>query len=171
MAKSSVRSTKDLGEALHHVAYEYVALRSALHLCSTPPSKAVFAAAFDSFLLHYRNLVEFFQHEKDRRRQRPTDLRAQDYVRAWVTPSLPMWTHWGAKIHILLAHLSTRRNAIHRQAAGLNHERDFPGMSAEIENAWGAFADGVKGTAYGSTLSEKLHLQAGSFDGRGANQS
>jgi hypothetical protein len=61
-------SPQDLENALRHIAYEYVAVRSAFRLCFCSASAAAFAAAFDSFLLHYRNLVEFFHHDKDKRR-------------------------------------------------------------------------------------------------------
>jgi hypothetical protein len=126
-------------------------------------SAAAFAAAFDSFLLHYRNLVEFFHHDKDKRRlNKRTDLRAQDYLPNWKTPTLPSWAVWREKTHPLLAHLSTERNPLHAQGTGLNHERDFPGMLAEVENAWSAWVGGLS-ESHASLLSEALRLHQNNF--------
>jgi len=131
------RPARDLDDALHHIAYEYVALRSAFQVCFCPPTSAVFAAAFDSFLLHYRNLVEFFQHEQDRSRLHVDDLRAQDYVQGWRTPNLPQWNAWRKHIHILLAHVSTKRNRIHDEIERLRQVTvSLKGTTERIGPSW-----------------------------------
>lgn len=53
---------------------------------------------------------------------------------------------------MLLAHLSTRRIAVHQQKTGIDHVRDFPPMLAEIKSAWEKFLDAIKGTRYESLL-------------------
>lgn len=156
-------SPQELEDALHHIAYEHVALRSAFQLCFRPTSAAAFAAAFEPFVLHYRTLVEFFHHDKDKRRlNEKADLRAQDYVPDWKTPTLPSWAVWREKIHALLAHLSTERNPLHARKAGLNHERDFPSMLTEVESGWSAWVGGLSGP-HASLLSEALRLHDKNF--------
>jgi hypothetical protein len=139
-------------KALTHVAYEYAALESAYNLvfsaASTPPR----IAAFDSFLVHYRSLVEFFQATSDRPKAHTDDIRAEDYLAGWTTPHLPMWAAWASSMHILLAHLSTKRNAIHEQKTGFDHRVHFGPMRDEIRTAWAAFEQGLAGTIHDGKL-------------------
>src|ERR1044072_7414388 len=113
-------------KALTHVAYEYVALESAFKVVTNPPTTPIFVAAFDSFLVHYRSLVEFFHSGTDWRIRFPdNDIRAEHYIKGWTTPLLKEWKKWEPSMHILLAHLSTKRNAVHGQGTGLDHEKHF----------------------------------------------
>jgi hypothetical protein len=137
-------------KALTHVAYEYVALVSAFKVVSNPPTTAIFVTAFDSFLLHYRTLVEFFSDPK--KIDRKDDIRAIHYVPTWNAPALPMWDVWKNELHTLLAHLSTKRNPVHEQKTGLDHTKHFKPMRNEIQAAWSAFAQGLTGTIHAGKL-------------------
>ena len=143
-------------KALTHVVYEYAALESAYNLAFSATTTPPLNAAFDSFLLHYRSLAEFFHATGDRARGHGDDIRAEDYVDGWKTPHLPMWAAWKSSIHILLAHLSTKRNAIHEQKTGLDHRVHFTPMRQEIRSAWVTFAQGLAGTIHHGNLEALL---------------
>ena len=134
--------------AMVHIAYEYRVLNIAYSLALGATETSSFVVAFDSFLLHYRSLAEFFHSTKDWQRRYRDDLRAEDYVGDWHTPNLPMWVKWGPSMHILLAHLSLKRLAIHDKKTGLDHLRDFPPMLQEMSAAWEVFRNALAGTAY-----------------------
>jgi len=155
-AMPAIPPPTELEAALTHVAYEYIALQSAYRLCFPPPSTAVLAAAFDSFLLHYRTLAEFFHSDADWPRRYDDDLRAEDYVPGWKTPTLRKWNEWKPVIHVLLAHLSTRRNPVHAAKTGLDHRRDFPAFLEEIEAAWELLEAGFVGTRYQVLLANAI---------------
>jgi hypothetical protein len=161
MAKRPVPAplTGECEAALTHVVYEYAALESAYRLAFSPTKPPTLRAAIDSFLVHYRSLVEFFQATSDKKRVYTDDIRAEDYVAGWTTPPLPMWGAWEPSMHILLAHLSTKRNAIHEQRTGLDHRVHFAPMRDEIRNAWAAFAQGLAGTIHDGKLGPLLKDQ------------
>jgi len=142
-------------KALTHVAYEYAALESAYNLAQTATKTPPLIAAFDSFLVHYRSLVEFFAKEKHRK----DDVRAKDYIAGWTTPPLPEWAKWKDQMHILLAHLSTKRN----ERIGFDHRNDFKPMLAEIQAAWEEFAKGLNGTPYDGKLEPLLKHRRENF--------
>jgi len=133
--------TDDLKKAMPHIAYEYRILNTAYRLALNAKDTPSFVVAFDSFLLHYRTLIEFFYSTSDRAK-RSDDLRAGDYVPGWRTPSFPMWEQWNSRLHILLAHLSVKRIAVQEQQTGFDHRRDFGPMLAEIALAWNSFKGG-----------------------------
>jgi hypothetical protein len=139
-------------KALTHVAYEYAALESAFNLSQTATKTPPLIAAFDSFLIHYRSLVEFFFHTSEKQRRRKDDLRAEDYVEGWTTPTLKEWEKWKDRMHILLAHLSVKRN----EATGFDHRTDFKPMLDEIRAAWEKFAAGLSGTPHCGKLDALL---------------
>jgi hypothetical protein len=143
-------------KALTHVIYEYAALESAYNLAFNATTTPPFVAAFDSFLVHYRSLGEFFHATSGYSKRCPDDIRAGDYVAAWRTPYLPMWDTWKPSMHILLAHLSTKRNAIHEQKTGFDHRVHFEPMRDEIRTAWAEFEKGLMGTIHGGKVTPLL---------------
>jgi hypothetical protein len=146
-------------KALTNVAYEYAALESAYNLAQTATKTPPLIAAFDSFLVHYRSLVEFFFHTSQKQRQRKDDLRAEDYVKGWTTPTLNEWDKWKDRMHILLAHLSTKRN----EATGFDHRNDFKPMMNEMQAAWGAFSKGLTGTSHDGKIDPSLKHHRDNF--------
>jgi hypothetical protein len=121
--------------------------------------------AIDSFLVHYRSLVEFFLHTTKKPRYRKDDIRAEDYVATWTTPSLPEWTNWKDDMHILLAHLSTKRNEIAEKKTGFNHLVHFKPMREEIRTAWATFEQGLTGTIYEGKLDPLVKWHQRNFTG------
>lgn len=148
MASPGSPPPNEYEKALTHVAYEYAALESAFKLAFSATTTPPLIAAIDSFLVHYRGLVEFFHTTREWRRKFTDDPRAEDYVATWTTPSLPAWTKWKGDTHILLAHLSTKRNAIAEKKTGIDHRLHFKPMRKEIRAAWEAFAQGLTGTIH-----------------------
>jgi hypothetical protein len=147
-------------KALTHVAYEYAALESACALAQTATKTPSLIAAIDSFLVHYRSLVEFFTDTATKERYKKDDMRAEDYVNGWKTPPLPEWNKWKPHMHILLAHLSTKRNDVMN---GFDHRVHFKPMLDEIRAAWGAFASGLTGTIYNGKLDPLLKQRREDF--------
>jgi hypothetical protein len=67
-------------------------------------------------------------------------------------------------MHILLAHLSTKRNAIHDRKTGFDHRAHFSPMREEIRTAWADFAQGLKGTIHDGRLDPLLKEHRENFN-------
>jgi hypothetical protein len=141
-------------EAIRHIAYELWGLVASHRLLNSPPINplvqccefiklqrdAIFNAAFDEFLVHYRNLAHFFEFEGARLQD--DEVRASHYCK-WTRPGAsetPKWAE-GRKsesknVNKLLAHLTYDRC---RVKVGLDHRKDFPGMLKETRDAWQRF--------------------------------
>ncbi len=161
-------SSQQLLKATKHLVHEYVGLQSSFSVCVRATRASVLHVSFNSFLVHYRNLVAFFRGTLEHRVQ--DDIYAIHYLPEWKCPNFPMadvWLPRGKKpkpLHKLLAHISEGRNAFGPENRGLDHRFDFGPMKDEISEAWTLFAQQLSETEYHLELQSQLRAKMAVLD-------
>lgn len=109
-----VRSDEDLKKAAKDVCYEMVMLEACLDLYRQTGDRSPLGNAVqESFLIHFRNLRDFFLRELlkpvRKSRKRNDDILASDFLKSDWTPSLdPEFEATKDQMNKCLAHLSLR---------------------------------------------------------------
>lgn len=138
------RTRQQLRTAVTHIAYEAEALRRAVGQLNRPHRRLVIEAA----LLHARNLTEFFWAPSRRHKPHADGVYAIHYVPNWtrLRGALPQRPNQRYKAMCAqLAHISVRRSD---RRNVVNFGAALPGLSTDLECAWGHFRTALRGTGW-----------------------
>lgn len=139
MCRARRKTREQLVDASSHVRYEMDMLLATACLLSKAPGrpKAVGYAFLEAFLVHARNLIEFFHQDKPNKKY-PLDVRAFDYAPKWKTNDVKrlarrLYRSHHGEISKRMSHLTLKRTEIEQETW------DYSSIRNDLRTLWSTF--------------------------------